>query len=105
MSDAASSALERAVELSRELAVAAERGDSVAVVALDHERRRLLQSIEVEGQALSPHGRHMMQEVASLNNLSIGKMEHHRRIMQRRLDGVGTGRRALTAYSASRQYR
>jgi hypothetical protein len=97
--------LERAGALSRALAAAAAGGDSAAVVALDRERRKLLESLAATGNALDPAAHQLMQEVVALNNQSIGAMEHQRRIMQRQLDGVLIGRRAVNAYGVNRRYR
>ncbi len=98
-------ALEQAIALSRELAAAAARGDSVAVVALDRARRGLLESVVATGRPLDAAARRLMHEVAALNRQSIGAMEHQRRIMQRQLDGVLIGRRAVSAYGLNRRHR
>jgi hypothetical protein len=97
--------LERAVAISRDLVAAAGSGDSVAVVALDRERRKLLESVAASGNSLDTVASQLLQEVVALNNQSIGAMEHQRRIMQRQLDGVLIGRRAVNAYGDNRRYR
>jgi hypothetical protein len=105
VTDQVKETLERALALSHEVAAAADRGDGNAVVALDRERRKLLESFGNSGHSLDGDAWHLMQEVVALNNRSIGAMEHRRRITQRQLDGVLTGRRAINAYGVTRQSR
>jgi hypothetical protein len=47
----------------------------------------------------------MLQEIALLNDQSIGQMEHHRRIKGRQLDVAVAGRRAIYAYAGMRHPR
>jgi hypothetical protein len=95
--------LERALELSRDLLAAAERGDSQAAASIDAERLQLLKSAHRSGTALDAHERHLLQEIALSNDQSIGHLEHHRRIKGRQLDVAAVGRRAVNAYATTRQ--
>ena len=99
MSRAAPEVLDRALELSRELLAAAERGDSQAATSLDAERLRLLKSVRSSAGTLDEQGRRAMRDIALLNDQSIGRLEHHRRIKGRELDMAAVGRRAVAAYS------
>ena len=92
MSGDSSALLARAVEASRQLLAAAGSGDSRAVAILDLQRLQLLKSA-------------MLQEIALLNDQSIGQMEHHRRIKGRQLDVAVAGRRAIYAYAGMRHPR
>jgi len=99
MNGAAIELLERAVEVSRQLVAAADRGDSQAVGYLDAERLQLLKSARRSAAALDGQGRELLQEVALLNDRAIGHLEHHRRIKGRELDMAAVGRRAVNAYA------
>jgi hypothetical protein len=46
-----------------------------------------------------------LQEIALLNDQSIGYLEHHRRIKGRQLDVAAVGRRAVHAYAYTRPLR
>lgn len=96
-------ALRRALDLSRQLAeIAAADGDGVARTAdLDAERRRLLESARVDLASIDAEGRRLLQEIVSLNDHSIGALEHRLRAMARDLDIAVAGSRALRAYSAT----
>ena len=80
MSGATTPLLERAVQLSRQLLVAADCGDSGAVAILDLERLQLLKSVRQGATAPNAHERQLLEEIARLNDASIGYLEHHRRI-------------------------
>jgi len=97
--------LERAVELSRRLLAAAGGGDTGAVAILDRERLQLLKSARTMMSAPDPRELAMLQEIALLNDQSIGQLEHHRRIKGRQLDVAVAGRRAVYAYAGLRQPR
>ncbi len=101
----ATAILERAVDLSRQLLAAADRGDSQAAAHLDAQRLQLLKSARKSAQAPDPHERQLLQEIALLNDKSIGHLEHHRRIKGRQLDVAVVGRRAVNAYAGTRQLR
>jgi hypothetical protein len=101
MSRAVPEVLDRALELSRELLAAAERGDSQAATSLDAERLQLLKSVRGGAGALDEQGRRAMRDIALLNDQSIGRLEHHRRIKGRELDMAAVGRRAVAAYSTT----
>lgn len=105
MSREATTLLERAVALSRQLLAAADRGDGQAVAILDAQRLQLLKSARKSPHALDANERLMLQEVAHLNDRSIGHLEHHRRIKERQLDVAVVGRRAMNAYASTRQLR
>ena len=97
-------ALRRALELSRQLAeIAAGRdADGVTRTAdLDGERRRLLESVRVDLASIDAEGRRLLQEIISLNDHSIGALEHRMRGMARDLDIAVAGSRALRAYLAT----
>jgi hypothetical protein len=103
MSREACAILERALELSRDLVAAAERGDSQAAGAIDAERLQLLKSARRSAPAHDADERHLLQEIALLNDQSIGHLEHHRRIKGRQLDVAAVGRRAVNAYATTRR--
>jgi hypothetical protein len=96
-------ALERALELSRELLAVAELGDVAAAVDLDAARLELLKSACETPRTTSMTDRDLLQEIAQLNDQAIGCLEHHRRRKARDMDMASVGRRALIAYSPTRQ--
>lgn len=102
MSGATQDLLERAVEVSRQLLAAADRGDSEAVGRLDAERLQLLKSARRGGGPLEACDHVLLQEVALLNDRAIGHLEHHRRIKGRQIDVAVVGRRAVHAYASNR---
>jgi hypothetical protein len=105
MSGDTTNELARALELSRELLAAADRGDGRAVASLDAKRRELLKSARSSTRVLDAAQTLLMQEVALLNDRSIGLLEHHRRIKQRQMEVAAAGRRAVHAYSNTRPLR
>jgi hypothetical protein len=106
MSGAATDALRRAVDLSRELKSAADRGDMQAAMRLDVARLELLKFARQEAAgAFGADERLMLKEIVQLNDESLGLLEHLRRSKGRQLDMVAVGRRALIAYSSTRLQR
>jgi hypothetical protein len=105
MSRETAAMLEEALQLSRQLLAAAEHGDGQAVALLDAQRRQLLKSARNGAGAPDAHERLLLQEIALLNDKSIGSLEHHRRIKGRQLDVAIAGRRAVHAYAHAGQMR
>jgi hypothetical protein len=102
MNGATTAALGRALALSRDLLAAAEDGDSQRAVRLDAERLQLLKSAS---GSMAADDRALLEEIARLNDLSVGHLEHHRRTVGRQLDLAAVGRRAVAAYSGVRRQR
>jgi hypothetical protein len=98
-------ALQRALELSRELLAVAELGDTAAAANLDATRLELLKSARESLQTTPMTHRELLQEIAQLNAEAIGCLEHHRRRKAREMDMASVGRRALIAYSPTRLQR
>jgi hypothetical protein len=98
----AHSALQRALDLSREIVGAADGGDVQEIVRLDAERLRLLKSASHALQPLSPASRSMLRDIADLNARSLGRMEHRFRAKCRDMDMLSAGRRAVRAYAHRR---
>jgi hypothetical protein len=98
-------ALERALVLSQQLLDAADQSNVPELARLDAERFRLLQSVRLERDNLTAGDRLLLDEVTELNDRALGLMEHHRRIKERALDMAAVGRRAVAAYSDTRQQR
>lgn len=98
----ANAALERALQISREIMQVAAGGDAVRVAGLDAERRRLLESVRIGLNSIDDEGRRLLGEIANLNDRSIGTMEHRLRATARDLDMAAVGQRAMRAYSATR---
>jgi hypothetical protein len=96
-------ALERALELSRELLAVAELGDVAGAVNLDAARLELLKSAGESLRTTPMNDRELLQEIAQLNDKAIGCLEHHRRRKARDMDMASVGRRAVLAYSPLRQ--
>lgn len=101
----ASAALERALQISRELAAIADSGDARATASLDAERRQLLQSARPALRPLHEQDQRVLREIADLNDRAIGHLEHRKRAMGRNMDMLAVGRRALRAYSTTRLQR
>ena len=95
-------ALQRALDLSREIVAAAEGGDVEEILRLDAERLRLLKSLRQTLPTLSPADRSMLRVIADLNARSIGRMEHRFRAKCRDMDMLTAGRRAVRAYAHHR---
>jgi hypothetical protein len=98
-------ALERALDLSRELLAVAELGDIAAAANIDATRLELLKSARESAQTNPMIHRELLQEIAQLNAAAIGCLEHHRRRKARDMDMASVGRRALIAYSPTRLQR
>jgi hypothetical protein len=98
-------ALQRALEISHELAAIADTGDVESAQRLDAERLQLLKFARGVSQRLDDADRQMLQEITELNDKAIGFLEHRRRCTARDLDMISVGKRALRAYSANRPYR
>jgi hypothetical protein len=96
-------ALERALELSRELLAAAELGDAAAAVNLDAARLELLKFVCETVRATPMNDRELLQDIARLNDKAIGSLEHHLRRKARDMDMASVGRRALIAYSPTQR--
>jgi len=101
----AAAALQRALEISRELAGVAEVGDAGQAASLDLERRQLLQSVRRDLQPMDEKDRGVLREIAELNDRSIGRLEHRFRAKCRDLDVLSVGLRAVRAYSITRLQR
>jgi hypothetical protein len=97
----AAAGLQRALELSRQLAAVADGGDLHLSVSLDAERLQLLKSIRAALQPLDEKDRSVLREIAALNDRSLGLLEHRRRAKGRDMDMLAVGRRALRAYSST----
>jgi hypothetical protein len=97
--------LERARAVSLEVIEAADRADLAALAILDAERLRLLKSLQPESANLSTGEQQVLKEISELNDRAIGLVEHHRRSKARELDMAAVGRRAVSAYSTTRQQR
>ncbi len=99
----ATAALDRALNLSRELAAIADAGDVRLAVNLDAERLQLLKSARRALQPMNEKDRSVLREIAELNDRSIGRLEHRRRAKGRDMDMAAVGRRAVAAYSMTRR--
>ena len=97
----AAAALQRALELSRELAAVAESGDLPSIVSLDAERLQLLKSLRGALQPMDEKSRSELREIATLNDRALGFLEHRRRAKGRDMDMLAVGRRAMRAYSST----
>jgi hypothetical protein len=98
----AMAALERALEISRELAAVADGGEVRRAASLDAERLQLLQSARDALMPMDERSRAVLREIAELNDRSIGRLEHRFRAKCRDMDMLAVGRRALRAYSTNR---
>jgi hypothetical protein len=101
----ASAALQRALEISRELTAIADGGDVRLTVSLDAERLQLLKCARAGLQPMDENERAVLREIAELNDRAIGLVEHQRRIKGRAMDMAAVGRRAVAAYSTTRPQR
>ena len=99
---AAVAALERALEISRELAAVADAGEVALAARLDAERLQLLQSARDALLPMDERSQAVLREIAELNDRSIGRLEHRFRAKCRDMDMLAVGRRALRAYSTNR---
>jgi hypothetical protein len=93
--------LARALELSQQMLAIAEDGDARTMAILDAERLRLLDLERPNARNLDANQRLLLQEINALNDKAIGYLQHRRRRIEREIDTVATGKRALVAYSAT----
>ena len=105
MNDQASAALERVLELSRAVLVAADRGEGETVLSIDAERLQLLKSARRSASAFDASQRMLIREIAALNAKSIGALEHQRQLKGREIEQAAVGRRAVKAYASARYLR
>jgi hypothetical protein len=98
-------ALQRALEISRELAAVADGGDPRSTVSLDAERLQLLKSARAALQPMDQQDYAVLREIAALNDRALGFLEHRRRAKGRDMDMVAVGKRALRAYSSTQVQR
>jgi hypothetical protein len=103
--DEAEAALQRALEISRELLAVADGGDVGLAMSLDAERLQLLKSARAALQPLDDNDRSVLREITALNDRALGFLEHRRRARGRDMDMLAVGRRALHAYSGTRVQR
>jgi hypothetical protein len=101
----AAAALQRALEISRELAVIADGGDLSLTVSLDAERLQLLKSARAALRSMDDNDHAILREIAALNDRALGFLEHRRRAKGRDMDLVAVGKRALRAYSSTQVQR
>jgi hypothetical protein len=98
-------ALQRALEISRELAAVADTGDLRLTVSLDAERLQLLKSVRAALQPMDEKHFAVLREITALNDRALGFLEHRRRAKGRDMDMVAVGKRALLAYSSTQAQR
>jgi hypothetical protein len=98
-------ALQRALEISRELAALADGGDLQLTVSLDAERLQLLKSARAALRSMDEKDYAVLREIAALNDRALGFLEHRRRAKGRDMDMVAVGKRALRAYSSTQMHR
>lgn len=101
----AGTALQRALEISRDLAALADGGDLALTVSLDAERLQLLKSARAALRSMDEHHQAILREIAALNDRALGFLEHRRRAKGRDMDMVAVGKRALRAYSSTQVQR
>jgi hypothetical protein len=97
--------LARARAISQEMFDAAEKGSLQSLQALDLERMDLLKFFRNSTTQLTAADRALLQQIAQLNDRTIGLLEHQRRGKGRDLDMAAVGRRAVAAYSSHRPQR
>jgi len=105
MNDQASATLERALELSRAVLAAADRGEGETALSIDAERLQLLKSVRRSATAFDASQRMLIKEIAVLNAKSIGALEHQRLLKGREIEQAAVGRRAVKAYANIRYLR
>ena len=98
-------ALQRALEISRQLAAIADGGDLASTVSLDAERLQLLKSARAASKPMDEKDHAVLREIAALNDRALGFLEHRRRAKGRDMDMVATGKRAVRAYSSTQMRR
>jgi hypothetical protein len=97
--------LARALELSHEMLAAADAANLPCLPRLDAERRQLLKSFRLEAKQIDAGDRALLQQIAQMNDRTIGLLEHHMRRKGREMDMAAVGRRAVAAYSSIRLQR
>jgi hypothetical protein len=97
--------LARAFAISQEMLDAAEKGNFQSLEPLDLERMDLLKFFRSSTTQMNAADRALLQQIAQLNDRTIGLLEHQRRSKGRDLDMAAVGRRAVAAYSSHRQLR
>ncbi len=97
--------LARALALSHDMLGAAERGDLQSLASLDLTRMELLKSFRSGTKQVSAGDQALLAQINEINDRAIGLLEHQRRSKGRDLDMAAVGRRAVAAYSGSRQQR
>ncbi len=97
----ARAALQRALELSHDLAAIADSGEIEAAIRLDADRLQLLKAACGALRPADDHERGLLREINTLNAEAIGTLQHRQRAMARDLDMMSVGRRAMRAYSAT----
>jgi hypothetical protein len=90
----------RALTLSQEMFVVADKADFNSVARLDAERLQLLQSFRLRARQVAPADQALLQQISQLNDRTLGLLEHHRRSKGREMDMAAVGRRAVAAYSS-----
>jgi hypothetical protein len=105
MSGAKIKGLARALALSHDMLNAAEKGDLQSLASLDLERMELLELFRNGTKQVSAADRALLSQINEINDRAIGLLEHQRRSKGRDLDMAAVGRRAVAAYSGSRQQR
>ena len=98
-------ALQRALEISRELATVADSGEIDAAIRLDADRLELLKAARAALTQPDQQERRLLDEINALNALAVGALQHRQRIMARDLDMMAVGRRAVRAYAVNGQRR
>jgi len=98
-------ALREAIRLCHDAHAAAEKKDLAAMARLDADRLQLLQSFRLDVKQVGREDRAMLVEIARLNDLPIGLLEHQRRGKGREMDMAAVGRRAVAAYAGVRLQR
>jgi hypothetical protein len=94
--------LARALAISHDMLAAAETGNLQSLTSLDLERMDLLKFFRSSMTRMSASDRVLLQQIAQLNDRTIGLVEHQRRSKGRDLDMAAVGRRAVAAYSSHR---
>jgi hypothetical protein len=97
----ARSALQRALEISRELAIVAESGDVDLALQLDAERLQHLKAVRGTLGQIDAADRGILTEIGVLNDRALGSLQHRQRAKARDMDMASVGRRAVRAYSAT----
>ncbi len=98
-------ALQRALEISRELAAVADSGKIEAAIQLDADRLQLLKAARAVLSQPDEGERRLLDEIQALNALAVGALQHRQRAMARDMDMMAVGRRAMLAYTVNGQRR